>query len=396
MFALPALDPTEAPEDLTGLPGPVLSDKVVELASALERIEAELVRTVAQWDARAAWAEEGAATAASWLASHTRLPRVDAVRMVRSARLVRRHDATREALAAGVVSCAHTEILATAARGRERYLPHAEADLLAAAEALSADDFALVARRWRAMLDDQLELRGGSTDLRDELFVSTTFAGRVDVAGAFSADSGAALLTALDALVRPDPVAGPIPPRSLPELRAEALVQLAAAALGGAELSGRPQVAGSVVLDTLVDRPATDLTALRLDLERIGPIARATALRLCCDASVTRVIMAGASEVLDLGRRARLVSPALRRALVVRDGGCGFPGCDRPPEWCDAHHLVPWTAGGATSLDNLVLLCRRHHVLGHEGGWHLARGPDGRLVASRPAGRAGPALVLAC
>ncbi len=62
------------------------------------------------------------------------------------------------------------------------------------------------------------------------------------------------------------------------------------------------------------------------------------------------------------------VSAALRRALVVRDGGCAYLGCDRPPNWCDAHHIVPWAKGGATRLANLMLLCRRHHRIVHEHG----------------------------
>jgi hypothetical protein len=132
-----------------------------------------------------------------------------------------------------------------------------------------------------------------------------------------------------------------------------------------------------------------------MDLERVGPIARATACRLTCDSTITRVVLAGRSEILDLGRSTRLVTERLRHGLVIRDRGCCFPGCDRPPEWCDAHHVKHWAEGGQTSPENLVLLCRRHHVLCHEGGWHLARGPDGTVTATRPAGRAGPELVLA-
>ena len=81
----------------------------------------------------------------------------------------------------------------------------------------------------------------------------------------------------------------------------------------------------------------------------------------------TRVVTDGASAPLDVGRTTRVVSPALWRALVVRDGGCVAPGCDRPPGWCDAHHRVHWVDGGATSLDNLELRCRRHHRAVHEG-----------------------------
>jgi hypothetical protein len=119
----------------------------------------------------------------------------------------------------------------------------------------------------------------------------------------------------------------------------------------------------------------------------VGP---GTARRLTCDAEVARVLMGATGEVLELGRSTRVVSRAQRRALVLRDRGCGFPGCDRPPEWCDAHHLRHWADGGTTDLANLLLLCRRHHVLCHEGGWQLARGPDGRITATRPSDRHEP------
>ena len=87
---------------------------------------------------------------------------------------------------------------------------------------------------------------------------------------------------------------------------------------------------------------------------------------------------------LELGRANRVVSSAQRSALVVRDGGCVFPGCDRPQEWCEGHHLRHWLAGGPTDLDNLVLLCRAHHRAVHEGGWRLRRDPDGQMTAIPP------------
>jgi Domain of unknown function (DUF222)/HNH endonuclease len=90
------------------------------------------------------------------------------------------------------------------------------------------------------------------------------------------------------------------------------------------------------------------------------------------------------SQPLDVGRATRVVSPAQRTALAVRDGGCVFPDCSRPLTWCEAHHLVSWLDGGATDLPNLALLCRAHHRAVHEGGWQLARGPDGRFTAIPP------------
>jgi hypothetical protein len=92
-----------------------------------------------------------------------------------------------------------------------------------------------------------------------------------------------------------------------------------------------------------------------------------------------RVVMAAGSEPLDVGRRTAVVSPALRRAVVLRDHHCRFPGCDRPPAWCDAHHVRHWADGGSTSLENLLLLCRRHHRL-----VHARRGFDVQIVDGEP------------
>jgi HNH endonuclease len=90
------------------------------------------------------------------------------------------------------------------------------------------------------------------------------------------------------------------------------------------------------------------------------------------------------TQPLEVGRTSRVVRAAQRSALAVRDGGCGFPGCGRPPAWCDADHLRHWLHGGPTDLANLALLCRAHHRAVHEGGWRLDRDSDGRLTATPP------------
>lgn len=97
--------------------------------------------------------------------------------------------------------------------------------------------------------------------------------------------------------------------------------------------------------------------------------------RVACDAAVTRVVLDPQSQPLDVGRRTRVIPPAIRTALAVRDRGCVWPGCDRPPHWTDAHHVVHWADGGSTSMDNLVLLCRRHHRTVHEGRSSLPHAP---------------------
>jgi hypothetical protein len=94
------------------------------------------------------------------------------------------------------------------------------------------------------------------------------------------------------------------------------------------------------------------------------------------------VLFGAASRPLEVGRSTRVVSPAQRAALAARDGGCVFPDCDRPLAWCDAHHRWHWVDGGPTELWNLALVCRAHHRTVHEGGWQLARGPDGRFRAT--------------
>jgi len=93
------------------------------------------------------------------------------------------------------------------------------------------------------------------------------------------------------------------------------------------------------------------------------------------------VIMRGRSEILDVGRRTRLVTPTQRRALVIRDGGCVAEGCDRPPEWCDAHHVVHWIDGGMTDVSILTLLCSLHHHHVHDGTWELVPDDAGAWTA---------------
>lgn len=91
--------------------------------------------------------------------------------------------------------------------------------------------------------------------------------------------------------------------------------------------------------------------------------------RLACDADILPLVLGGSGQILDVGRAQRLFPPHLRRALVARDRGCAFPDCTMPATWCEAHHIIPWAAGGTTSIDDGVLLCSRHHHLIHEGQW---------------------------
>lgn len=113
------------------------------------------------------------------------------------------------------------------------------------------------------------------------------------------------------------------------------------------------------------------------------PIAPSAVRQLLCDADIMPVVLGGPSEILDVGRTQRLVTPAIRAALDLRDGGCIFAGCDKPPHACQAHHTTPWRLGGTTSLTGLVLVCPHHHGIVEPGPdptadrWHVRLRPDG-------------------
>ena len=149
----------------------------------------------------------------------------------------------------------------------------------------------------------------------------------------------------------------------------------------------RPRVVVTVDHDTLRQRVGDRVGSAGLG----GLDSRLSAgavRRLACDAEVLPVVLSGRSEVLDVGRAHRLVTPPIWQALVIRDRHCAFPGCSRPPVACDVHHLRHWVDGGTTALDNLVLLCRAHHTTVHTTPWQVRlRRDDRRPEFVPPPGR---------
>ena len=114
-----------------------------------------------------------------------------------------------------------------------------------------------------------------------------------------------------------------------------------------------------------------------------------TVKRLCCDGSIVPIIENSKGEPLNVGRKTRTVTTAIRRALWSRDKGCAFPGCSHR-RFVDAHHIKHWADGGETSVENMVLLCSAHHKLVHEGGFQINRDQNGELFFRRPDGKAVP------
>jgi hypothetical protein len=221
---------------------------------------------------------------------------------------------------------------------------------------------------------------------RRNLHASVTFGGMVRVDGDLDPESGETLLTALRAVLDADARNRSDQDQRTPaQRRADGLTEICRQWL---DRSDRPLAGGErphlTVTVPLASLPSDALGVA--DLDHAGPVDPEAARRLGCDATITRVVLSGRSEPLDVGRRTPVIPPAMRRAVIVRDQHCRFPGCDRPKTWCDSHHVKHWADGGDTALPNLLLLCRPHHRMVHErGGFRLAL-EDGRPVFRRSDG----------
>ncbi|CAJ1503373.1 DUF222 domain-containing protein [[Mycobacterium] kokjensenii] len=192
--------------------------------------------------------------------------------------------------------------------------------------------------------------------------------------------TGEQLYAALDPLCRPVPAPDGSPDaRTIGRRRADGFAQLLCDYLSG---SSRP-LSGGVLPHVTLIRPAPAAPPVEgiatgpVDmLGFTGPVSVGTAELISCDATVDTVHLDTRGAPLGVGRSQRLFPPKIRKALIVRDQGCAFPGCGRPASWCDAHHIQHWSADGVTSLDNGVLLCRRHHTAVHHAGWQVYLGTD--------------------
>ncbi len=203
--------------------------------------------------------------------------------------------------------------------------------------------------------------------------------------GHLDTESATILKSAIDPLAKPIP-AGTDAERDqrLPEQRrADALIDVCRLALQADTLPDnggqRPQLNVTVKYDILTK----ELSAGTLDIG--GQLSPTTVRRLACDALILPAVLGNRGEVLDLGRQRRLYTGAVRRAIILRDGGCAFPGCDRPPTWCQVHHWKPWHTGGTTCAADGLLLCSHHHHTVHlPGGWEIIRDTDGQFSFKPP------------
>ncbi len=160
-----------------------------------------------------------------------------------------------------------------------------------------------------------------------------------------------------------DTTGAPMPPAG--ELRAAALVELIRRGVAAGDTTGPARTEAVIVIE------ADDATAERLRALDGEPLDAEVAALLTCDAHLQALVVGQRGQPLWLGRSTRLATTAQRRALTVRDGGCIFPGCEFPADWCDVHHQPGWEHGGGSDLHTMAMLCRRHHGLAHSGRWTL-------------------------
>lgn len=339
-----------------------------------DRLDAKITLAVGQLDASGMWAFDGAASPTQWLRANGGLRGAEAGGLVKRANKLRALPVITRAWLNGTLSRGQVEaVLANVNGDTLDALARDEADLVPVLRPLSPEDTALVMRQWREQVSDP----SIAEDKPSELHLSELLDGRWAIDGHLCADD-AAIVTEAIRLAMTEDAEGET--RTAAQRRADAEVDIHRFFLDHRLTAGssrhRPHVNIVVDIDDL-DHGAT------ADGQPLSPAAIRTIL---CDAGYHRVVTQGRSTILDHGTTTYLVPPALFAALVLRDRHCRHPGCDRPPQWCHAHHVIPFPHG-PTALHNLVLKCSRHHRLGHRPGWTDKLEPDGTLHLTAPDGR---------
>ncbi|MET8041638.1 DUF222 domain-containing protein [Micromonospora sp. NPDC005215] len=360
-------------------------DATHRLQQRLAAVRLALVREV---DGRGTAVAQGASSTAVWLRHRLRLDVAAARRLVDLAASVDAAPAgVRDALASGAVSLEQARVIADAVTAVQTVAGPEVADKAVGVLVEWAEQFdPTVLRKLSTRILDHvapemadaaaraaLDAEAARATRDRHVTVSEQTGGRLRLSGTLDAETAALVRAAIDPLSAPS---GPDDTRTPGQRRHDALADVCRLVLRTGELPEHGGDPAQLVVTTGFDELTRQLHAGALDVGlRLTPD---TVRRLACDAAILPAVLGGAGQVLDVGRQRRLVSGPLRRALVLRDGGCAFPGCDRPPRWCAAHHIRHWADGGPTSLDNSVLLCGHHHRHLHQTEWAVRLGDDGR------------------
>jgi len=394
--------PTPAAEPpLADVPLELIEREIEQLAARINAGSARWLELVAEFDRRQGWGGSGCRSTSEWVAWRCALTPRSAREHVRVARALSGLPLIRKAFRRGELSYSKARALTRVAD------QEGEAELLELARHATAAQLDRMVRAARRVSAQEADAAHRETYVR---WSWDDDDGCLRIDARLAPEDGALLLRALEAArdslqPNPNPDAdrgrGSAEPPCDPEPRppsptnAESLVALAESALArpptGIPGGERYQVFLHVDASTLAtDEPGASASRPGECAIADGPgISPETARRLSCDASLVGVLERDGAP-LSVGRRTRSIPASLRRALIARDGRCQFPGCERR-RFVDAHHVVHWAHGGETGLDNLVLVCRHHHRLLHEGGYTLSVDRRGRRRFRRPDGAPIPA-----
>ncbi len=375
-----------------------LGETIAALAARLHAATYELLVLLREFDAGSGW-NNGFLSCAHWVHWRTGIDLGAAREKVRVAKALPALPRISAAMQHGQVSYAKVRALTRVATADN------EGSLLDLALAGNCAHVERFVRAWRRVDRVQAAREGETKHLSRQLSTWVDDDGMVVIRGRLTPEAGAvvqrALEAAADRLFREtsgaatgNAMAEEVTPA---QRRADALALLAESALAangdGGTAGDRYQVVLHVNADAPSNNPpephatasgsATFDGALEVDNGALY-VSTETSQRLACDASLVHMRHDAEGDVIDVGRKTRTIPPSIRRALAARDTCCRFPGCTS--RRCDAHHVEHWADGGATRLDNLVLLCRRHHRAVHEGGFAVIRGLDGALTFLRPDG----------
>ena len=349
------------------------------------RFTARLSAAVGAYEAAGHHELDGAATMSHWLRHHAGLDPSTAARTARRGRKLHSLPVLRQAFTDGRISQGKVDIILAHLKAKhvERFAHH-EAELLPVLLPLTMEATARAMAEWRARVDALDDERPpGERD--NELHLSATIDGRGELRGSFDADLHAVVEAALRVADSHDRQS------SLSERRADALGQVCQHFLDHQRTRPagrhRPHLNVAMTYQQFCATlgPATD-TGGATYLDTGLPVSTAQLAVLRCDSALHRLLTGAGAAILDYRRATRTWPVDLYNAILNRDQGCRWPACTAPASWTDVHHVVPWEHGGSTSIDNGVMLCRRHHRRTHHPGWQVKLLPSGELEVTRPDG----------
>jgi Domain of unknown function (DUF222) len=364
-----------------------LQDQVRDIESVSRMLHSVMLETVAELDSRRLAATSGFGTTKRLLAGMLHLSATEAgTRVAHATHLAARRTLggevlpptlpnTAAALAAGEIGPAQVRVIAETMNAIPASVSTAdreaaEADLARHARSFDPTSLYKIGRHILAHLDPdgpQPRDEPEAVPTAGELRFWERRDGRLGLEGFLEPEHSVAFRSLIEQLAAPRPATEGIPdPRTTPQRNADALLEVCGLARASQDC---PTTAGepphlTVTIDW--DALRTGIGAAALDYGT--PLSASEARRWACDAKIIPIVLGGASEPLDVGRAMRTVPLSIRRALIARDRGCAFPGCDRPPEMCQAHHCRHWVDGDDTSMENCVLLCETHHRHVHHTG----------------------------